>query len=108
MRGVEAVCASFWKRLTDEGVSGSTGPTAAAAAEISSGSIQSVTGMTLRLSGKPAMRALTSSAESPSTPDRYNCTADSRLAACQLLFVSLGLITLTFGTSIRLRPDAVL
>ena len=41
-RRVGTTCASFWKRLIEAGVSGSTWTTAAAAADNSSGSIQSV------------------------------------------------------------------
>src|SRR5574338_167418 len=108
MSGRSTLWMSFWNLLIDAGVSGSTWITPAADSVSSSGSIQSVTGMTFRLSGKPATRAPTSSAESPSTPDRYSCTAASFLAACQLLLVSLGFRTLTFGTSVRSCPAEVL
>src|SRR5688500_16054570 len=92
----------------DSGTLRSTWTTAAAAPARSSGSIEAVRGIKFRLTGKLAIRALISSAASPSAPLRYRWTTASRLCARQLLAVSLGLITdMSCKSSVRNRADAV-
>src|SRR5690348_580397 len=104
MSGVRVFSASCSKRLTEALLPASTSMTAAPAPARSSGLIQSPAPVMLRLSGKPATLAPSRDAGSPSALLRYSCTPCSGFVAFQVLEVSLGLMTLTPGSSIRLAP----